>query len=85
MSLFRLASDDLKKWFAGKMRKPLVIRGTRQVGKSTLVQNFAIESKLDLLEIRRYLPEAPGIILDVGGADETLVGASGHFAVVAYK
>ncbi|MBL7669891.1 MAG: ATP-binding protein [Bdellovibrionaceae bacterium] len=51
MSLFRLASDDLKKWFAGKMRKPLVIRGARQVGKSTLVQNFAIESKLDLLEI----------------------------------
>ena len=33
------------------MRKPLVIRGARQAGKSTLVQNFAIESKLDLLEI----------------------------------
>jgi predicted AAA+ superfamily ATPase len=51
MSLNRIAIEDMKRWLAGKARKPLVIRGARQVGKSTLVRNFAMDSKLNLLEI----------------------------------
>jgi hypothetical protein len=34
---------DLRKWAEKKRRKPLVIRGARQVGKTTLVKEFAKE------------------------------------------
>lgn len=39
----RLATAELVAWYAGKSRKPLIIRGARQVGKSTLVKLFAEE------------------------------------------
>lgn len=35
--------SDLRKWRTKKSRKPLIIRGARQVGKSTLVKFFASE------------------------------------------
>lgn len=35
--------EELKKWAVRKHRKPLVIRGARQVGKTTLVKEFAKE------------------------------------------
>jgi predicted AAA+ superfamily ATPase len=41
----------LKKWKDKKTRKPLVIRGARQVGKSYLVRQFAQIYALDILEI----------------------------------
>lgn len=41
----------LQKWAKRSKRKPLIIRGARQVGKSTLVRQFAKKQKLDLLEI----------------------------------
>ena len=47
----RLAAQALFQWIKNKNRKPLVIRGARQVGKSTLVRNFCNEQKLDLIEI----------------------------------
>jgi len=47
----RAAEQHLKKWIENEQRKPLVIRGARQVGKSTLVRQFAEESKLILNEI----------------------------------
>jgi len=34
---------DLKKWQKSSPRKPLVIRGARQVGKTTLIDQFAIQ------------------------------------------
>lgn len=34
---------DLKKWAENPARKPLVLRGARQVGKTTVVQMFAAE------------------------------------------
>ena len=43
--------DHLKKWKNRKNRKPLVIRGARQVGKSYLVRMFCEENDMDLLEI----------------------------------
>ena len=42
----RVAAQHLKKWIENEQRKPLVIRGARQVGKSTLVRQFAEENKL---------------------------------------
>ncbi len=47
----RLAIDHFSNWFNEKKRKPLVLRGARQVGKSTLVKLFAAEQKLDFVEI----------------------------------
>ena len=37
----RLAINKLKEWRSSEDRKPLIIRGVRQVGKTTLVKEFA--------------------------------------------
>lgn len=37
----RKATQDLLRWLATPRRKPLIVRGARQVGKSTLVRLFA--------------------------------------------
>lgn len=50
-SFERLAIQDLNRWLKKKKRKPLIIRGARQVGKSTLVRDFAEKHRLDLVEI----------------------------------
>ena len=47
----RKATSALKEWHSSKTRKPLVLRGARQVGKSTLVRLFAEKQGLDLLEV----------------------------------
>ena len=49
--MYRHQLQFLKNWFIDKNRKPLVIRGARQVGKSTLVQLFAKELGKDLLNV----------------------------------
>lgn len=55
----RLASSDLQSWWKKSKRKPLVIRGARQVGKSTLVRNFCRAQKIHLYEIN--LEKHPGL------------------------
>ncbi|MBC8185377.1 ATP-binding protein [candidate division KSB1 bacterium] len=47
----RYAETKLKKWLENPYRKPLIIRGARQVGKSTLVRNFARDNNLNLIEV----------------------------------
>ena len=47
----RSMENQLTRWLQKPRRKPLVIRGARQVGKSTLVQNFARSQGLKLAEI----------------------------------
>jgi len=49
--MYRNAEKELNFWFKEKRRKPLIIRGARQVGKSTLVRNFAKNNNLTLFEI----------------------------------
>lgn len=49
--LNRLAEFHLETWFNKSNRKPLVLRGARQVGKSTLVREFARKRKKNLIEI----------------------------------
>ena len=51
MFLRRTILTSLNTWILSKTRKPLVLRGARQVGKSTVVRRFAAEQKLDLYEI----------------------------------
>lgn len=38
----RSAEKELAKWAENKYRKPLVLRGARQVGKTTIVNRFAV-------------------------------------------
>ena len=40
MPVYRTALEQLKKWKAKKRRKPLIIRGARQVGKTWLMKEF---------------------------------------------
>ena len=50
-SMKRFANQDLLHWFNRNDRMPLIIRGARQVGKSTLVKLFCESQKLELIEI----------------------------------
>ena len=51
MEFCRQAEKQLTAWLNSVNRKPLVIRGARQVGKSTLVRSFVRGRKLELIEI----------------------------------
>lgn len=50
VALKRRELSHLKAWYSGENRKPLIIRGARQVGKSFLVRQFANLVGLQLLE-----------------------------------
>jgi predicted AAA+ superfamily ATPase len=47
----RTAQSDLRRWLDSNPRKPLVMRGARQVGKTWLVRTVARENKLELIEL----------------------------------
>lgn len=49
--LNRQALFHLKDWIKKPNRKPLILRGARQVGKSTLVELFAKETQLKLVKL----------------------------------
>lgn len=40
MEIFRSAEKRLSEWRLSPYRKPLVIRGARQIGKTTLIRKF---------------------------------------------
>jgi uncharacterized protein len=50
-SMRRIQELHLRTWLGDTHRKPLLLRGARQVGKSTLVRHFAKNEGLDLIEI----------------------------------
>ena len=47
----RASSLELSRWVESDGRKPLIVRGARQVGKTWLVRDLARASGLDLIEI----------------------------------
>ncbi len=49
--MFRFAADILDEWLQGKNRKPAVLRGARQVGKTWLVRDLAKRHGLNLVEL----------------------------------
>lgn len=49
--MYRFSLDYLKEWKVKQSRKPIVIRGARQVGKSYLVRMFAEKEFENLIEI----------------------------------
>ena len=59
--MLRLARKYLTEWMHRESRKPLVIRGARQVGKSFLVRLFAKEMFGNLVEINfEQMPDEIG-------------------------
>src|SRR5437762_240870 len=56
----RIALESLKEWHSRPGRKPLILRGARQVGKSYLVRQFARDQSLDLLELN--LERSPALV-----------------------
>src|SRR3990167_8570370 len=51
MIMYRKALGYLENWLTSQARKPLVIRGARQVGKTWLIRQFAKTMNLTLIEI----------------------------------
>ena len=47
----RFAEQALRRWLSRRRRKPLVLRGARQVGKTTLVRQFAASAGMGLCEV----------------------------------
>ena len=47
----RYLSDNLQDWLARDDRKPLVLRGARQVGKTWIVRDFAESTNFKLIEL----------------------------------
>ncbi|MFK5927036.1 MAG: AAA family ATPase [Desulfuromusa sp.] len=60
--MYRKQLEFLETWLRNKNRKPVIIRGARQVGKSTLVELFAREQQktLRLVNLERY-PELSSV------------------------
>jgi predicted AAA+ superfamily ATPase len=56
--MIRLAADALDQWLQHPHRKPIVLRGARQVGKTWLVRDLAKRHNLRLVELNfERLPE----------------------------
>jgi hypothetical protein len=49
--MFRSLAANLQAWLAERERRPLVLRGARQVGKTWLVRDLAARSGRDLVEV----------------------------------
>jgi len=58
--MYRFELDYLKQWKTRTSRKPIVIRGARQVGKSFLVRMFAGQEFSNLLEVN--CERNPGVV-----------------------
>ncbi len=78
--LKRHAEQHLMSWYRSRRRKPLVLRGARQVGKSTLVRQFAENNHLSLAEInleRHLYLDAVFKTLDIGRITRELEAVAG--------
>ncbi len=67
----RFLEQNLTQWLKASHRKPLVIRGARQVGKSTLVRRFAGENNLTLHEVN--LERHPSLVAVFKSNNPTLI------------
>ena len=70
----RLALNDLKKWITSSSRKPMILRGARQVGKSTLVHLLSKEEGLDLIEFNFEIERLNSISSEEFDLQELLIG-----------
>ena len=69
----RLLLEELKRWQNKADRKPLILRGARQVGKTTLIREFAKENYENFIEINFY-EEPDAVKIFSGNLDaETII------------
>ncbi len=60
--MIRFAANEFENWLKNNNRKPMVLRGARQVGKTWLVRDFAKRQKLQLVELNfERLPGLAGL------------------------
>ena len=65
MYLKRKVDDFLKKWKQDPDRKPLIVKGSRQIGKTESIKHFAMEHYESIIEINFVRDEKyKGIISD---------------------
>ncbi|MBF0197478.1 MAG: ATP-binding protein [Planctomycetes bacterium] len=72
---------DLNHWFSSKKRKPLVLRGARQVGKSTLVRIFAESKGLHLAEINLEVNQQLNSVFKTLDMKEIVRSLESHFEI----
>jgi predicted AAA+ superfamily ATPase len=84
--MYRYSLDYLHSWSAQIARKPIVIRGARQVGKSSLVRIFAETARLELCDFNfeQYPEKAelfgssnPGEIIKLINLDKNILVVPG--------
>ena len=76
----RNALEYIRKWRHTENRKPLIIRGARQVGKSYLVREFAKQAGMSILEINFEKNPEAGKLFDISSIDKTY-----EFLEIQYK
>ena len=73
----------LEQWLAAPRRKPMVIRGARQVGKSTLVRLFCEAAGRELVAVdleRRFDANPPSLQTVAAGVPQGRRGSGGDRA-----
>jgi predicted AAA+ superfamily ATPase len=70
---------SLEKWYCSPHRKPLLVRGARQVGKSTLVRLFSSEQKLKLYEVNLEINSKLNSVFQTKNVDLIIQALEDHF------
>ena len=95
--LNRSITSELENWAASKRRKPLILRGARQVGKTTAVNQFAqdfdhyidlnleIEEEAELFENGRPIEIKAGKSGTLRSLHQFIDQAPHHFAIRLYS
>lgn len=73
MYLKRKIDEYLIKWKANENRKPLIVKGPRQIGKTESVKKFAEENYESLIEINFVLSEKYKMIANDGYDVDTII------------
>jgi uncharacterized protein len=75
----RTALSFLQQWLLSEQRKPLVIRGARQVGKTWLVHHFAQMTQISLFEINFEKKPSLLSLFESNEPHQILLNLSVHF------
>ena len=73
MYLKRKIDSYLAEWKANENRKPLIIKGSRQIGKTESVKKFAKENYDSVIEINFVLSEKYKMIANDGYDADTII------------
>ena len=71
--LKRKVDDYLLEWKNNKDRKPLIIKGARQIGKTDSIENFAKNNYKNIVEINFVLQKQYKSIFDNGFEVDTII------------